>query len=119
MPFARPSKEFHPLCHEHHKEMMSARIDMMIEGKFMPTRTYACPVHNCLVHYAISRGYFIATERGHIELDGVPRLTCPHDGQPMYLAETNREVRSFRLWRCPQCDARRTNEDNNIIGQAG
>jgi hypothetical protein len=117
MPVARPSKEFHPLCHEHHQEMRPARIDMMLDGKFMPTRTYACPVSDCLVHYAASRGYFLATEHGHMELDSTPRLTCPHDGQPMYLAEINPEVRSFRLWRCPQCHARCTNKDN-LIGQA-
>jgi len=34
------------------------------------------------------------------------------DGQPIYLAETNPGKKAFRLWRCPQCDSTRTNEEN-------
>jgi len=32
----------------------------------------------------------------------------------MYLAEISPEKMSFRLWRCPQCGARRTNEEGTI-----
>jgi hypothetical protein len=35
----------------------------------------------------------------------------------MYLAEIDLKKRAFRLWRCPQCDARRTNEDG-LVGSA-
>ncbi len=30
----------------------------------------------------------------------------------MYLAEIHQAKRDFRLWRCPQCDGRRTNEED-------
>jgi hypothetical protein len=30
----------------------------------------------------------------------------------MHLAEINQEKRDLRLWRCPQCDGRRTNEED-------
>jgi hypothetical protein len=29
----------------------------------------------------------------------------------MYLAEIGREKKDFRLWKCPQCHGRRTNEE--------
>jgi hypothetical protein len=35
----------------------------------------------------------------------------------MYLAEIDQEKRDFRMWRCPQCDGRRTNEEG-LIGLA-
>jgi len=35
----------------------------------------------------------------------------------MYLAETDLGKKEFRLWRCPQCDARHTNEEG-LIGPA-
>jgi len=43
-----------------------------------------------------------------------PRVACPRDGQPMYLAETNPEKKAFRLWRCPQCHSSRTNEEDLV-----
>ncbi len=51
------------------------------------------------------------------ELDMVPSVRCPRDGTPMYLAEIDQHKRGFRLWRCPQCDGRRTNEED-LIGLA-
>jgi len=85
-----------------------------------PTQTlaYACTEPDCLIHYNIYRGYFILSQSGHTnELDMVPSVQCPHDGAPMYLAEIDQEKRDFRLWRCPQCDGRRTNEEG-VIGLA-
>ena len=32
----------------------------------------------------------------------------------MYQAEIDLEKRGFRLWRCPQCDGRRTNEEGLV-----
>jgi hypothetical protein len=32
----------------------------------------------------------------------------------MYLGATDEAKRGFRLWICPQCDARRTNEDDLV-----
>jgi len=48
----------------------------------------------------------------------MPRILCPRDGRPMYLAETNPVKSAFRLWRCPQCDSTLTNEEdlvNNVL----
>ncbi len=42
------------------------------------------------------------------------RVRCPHDGTPMYQAEIDLEKSGFRLWRCPQCDGRRTNEEGLV-----
>jgi len=114
----QPCKELHPLCHEHHVNMRRTEIALMIEGEHTPTPAYACPVTDCLVHYSMSRGYFVLSQNGNTnELDTVPRVRCSHDGTPMYLAEIDRERRGFRLWRCPQCDGRRTNEEG-LVGLA-
>jgi hypothetical protein len=51
------------------------------------------------------------------EMDIVPKIRCVFDGAPMYLAEINLEKRDFRLWKCPQCGARHTNEDD-LVGVA-
>src|SRR5256884_4503772 len=42
----------------------------------------------------------------------LPKVRCFLDGMPMYLAEIHPEKTSFRLWTCPQCGARRTNEED-------
>jgi len=116
MPAAQPSKKLQPLCHEHHVDMRSTQIARMIEGEPMPTPAYACPVPDCFVHYASSHGYYLAPQYGLMERHMTPRVTCPHDGQPMYLAKTNPEERSFRLWRCPQCDATSMNNGHRQGG---
>jgi hypothetical protein len=67
---------------------------------------------DCGVQYAPSTGYFIAPNSGHAESHMTRRVMCPRDGQPMYLTDTNPEKRAFRLWRCPQCDSTRTNEED-------
>ena len=41
----------------------------------------------------------------------MPELVCSQDGLPMYLAEVLTTQRSFRLWRCPQCNSSRRNDD--------
>jgi len=112
MPFAQPARELRALCHEHHVNMRLSQIALMVEGDLRIIPAYACPHPDCFVCYAASHGYFIATKHGQMERDGTPRVTCPRDGQPMYLAGTNPKVSSFRLWRCPKCDATRTNGDN-------
>ncbi len=96
----------HALCYEHH-------VKMGMTGLVKQT-AYACPKPDCSVRYSPSNGYFLAPEHGQVESYLTPRVTCPCDGQPMYLAEINREKRAFRLWRCPQCDASRTNEEGLV-----
>jgi hypothetical protein len=114
MPKPQRGKQLHPLCHEHHMEM--SRTDVLIKTKGPPTQTsaYACPVPDCAVHYTVSNGYFIAGNNGQVERDMTPHVICPRDGRRMYLAETNPAKRTFRLWRCPQCDSTRTNEEDLV-----
>ena len=117
MPATQPSKELRALCHEHHAEMRLNQSLLNSEDDAKHTLAYACTEPDCLVHYSIYRGYFILSRNGNTkELDMVPRVRCPHDGTPMYLAEIHQAKRDFHLWRCPhpQCDARRTNEADLI-----
>jgi hypothetical protein len=118
MPATQPSKELRAFCHEHHVEMRPNQNPLNREGDPTQTLAYACTEPDCLVRYNIYRGYFILSQNGITnELDTVPRVRCPHDGTPMYLAEIDLQKRGFRLWICPQCDGRRTNEEG-LIGLA-
>jgi hypothetical protein len=118
MPATQPSKELRALCHEHHAEMRLNQSLLNSEGDPIQTLAYACTQPDCLVHYNIYRGYFMLSQNGNTnELEMVPRVRCSHDGTPMYLAEIDLEKRGFRLWICPQCDGRRTNEEG-LIGLA-
>src|ERR1700704_3496051 len=115
MSATRPNEELRALCYEHHGEM---RLDLSLlsrERDAGQTLAYACAEPGCLVHYHVSRGYFMPSQDGNgNEPDMVPSVRCLHDGIPMYLAEIDLEKRAFRLWRCPQCDGRRTNEEGLI-----
>ena len=116
MPAAQPSKELRTLCYEHHVEMR--RQQSLLDGSDDAGAAYGCTQPECFVHYSINRGYFILSHNGNgNEPDMLPRVRCPHDGEPMYLVEIDREKRDFRVWRCPQCDARRTNEEG-LVGLA-
>ena len=118
MPATQPSKELRALCHEHHVVMRLNQRILNSKGDAKHALAYACTEPDCLVHYNIYRGYFILSQDGNaIEPDMVPSVRCLHDGTPMYLAEIDREKRDFRLWKCPQCDGRRTNEEG-LIGLA-
>jgi hypothetical protein len=115
MPATQPSKELRALCHEHHAEMRLNQSLLNSEDDAKHTLAYACTQPDCLVHYNIYRGYFILSQNGNMNAqDMVPSVRCLRDGTPMYLAETDPEKREFRLWRCPQCDGRRTNEEGLI-----
>jgi hypothetical protein len=112
MPVSQPSKGLRALCHEHHVEMSLNQSFLKSEGDAKHPLAYACTEPDCLVHYSIYRGYFLLSQNGNTNEPGmVPRVRCSHDGTPMYLAEIDLEKRGFRLWKCPQCDGRRTNEE--------
>lgn len=114
MPANQPSKQIHPLCHEHHVRMeVSGRI-VISNGDGTERDLFACTEPGCPVHYDESRGYSIVGQEG--DRDMVPRVTCREDGSPMYLAETNLAKRDFRLWRCPQCGGTPMNEENLVRG---
>lgn len=111
LPTTHLGKELHALCHEHHVEMRLTEMVIQTQGRASQAFVYACPRLNCAVHYSPSNGYFIASRGGDVELDMTPYVACAHDGQQMYLAEINPEKRDARLWRCPQCNASRSNEE--------
>jgi hypothetical protein len=118
MPATQPSKELRAFCHEHHVKMRLIQSLSNSEGDLTQTLAYTCTQPDCPVHYNIYRGYFILSQNGNTnELDMVPNVRCPHDGTPMYLAEVDPDKKGFRLWICPQCDGRRTNEEG-LIGLA-
>ena len=105
MPALERGRKIHPLCHEHHTEMRLTQVLLKTESEATETDPYVCPVPGCLVHYNTSHGYFIATQNGTgTDTDSMPRVRCEQDGMPMYLAEVLPERRSFRLWKCPQCN---------------
>jgi hypothetical protein len=111
MPGTRPSKDLQPLCHEHHVEMRLNRSLLSSASDGSQTMAYGCTESDCLVHYNISLGYFMSSQNGNGDEMDVPRVRCFLDGAPLYLAEVSPEKRSYRLWACPQCGARRTNEE--------
>jgi hypothetical protein len=73
---------------------------------------YACREPGCFVRYDSSQGYFInKQDTDTTEADIKPRVSCPHDGHLMYLGEIRPARKSFRLWKCPECNTVRTNEE--------
>jgi hypothetical protein len=118
MPATRLSEEFRPLCYEHHSEMRLNESHLNGDQGTKQTLVHACLEPNCLVHYSASRGYFIQSHNGRMnEMDKIPSVPCFQDGMPMYLAEIDEERRAFRLWKCPQCGGRHTNEES-LVGAA-
>jgi len=102
-------KDLHVLCYQHHTEMLLRLVSQPAERSL-----YACREPGCLVRYTDSDGYFVDTKEVKIiEQETTPRVTCPDDGQLMYLAAVTPEKRSFRLWKCPQCDSSHTNEETS------
>ena len=98
-------KDLHVLCYEHHAEML-------LEYRSKPAETfvYACREPGCFIHYQSPQGYFIESQNGdRSESEIKPGVHCPKEERLMYLAEVRPEKKSFRLWKCPECDAIRTN----------
>jgi len=108
-----PGKEMRGIASNSTRSATNITLKWGLTGLVKQT-AYACPKPDCSVRYSPSNGYFLAPEHGQVESYLTPRVTCPCDGQRMYLAEINREKRAFRLWRCPQCDASRTNEEGLV-----
>jgi hypothetical protein len=102
-------KGVHMLCYQHHKEMLLSFLSEPAEGP-----VYACQEPGCLVRYDSARGYFLDTEDTKtIEQETTPHVSCSNDGQLMYLAEVDPEIRSVRVWKCPGCNESRTNEETS------
>ena len=101
------SKDLHVLCYQHHTEMPLRPHSETAEGML-----YACQEPGCLIRYRISRGYFLdAKDAKTVELEIIPHISCSNDAQLMYLAQVMPERKSFRLWKCPECNASQTNEE--------
>jgi hypothetical protein len=112
-------KDLKVLCYEHHTEMRLSRIPLQIRKKSRQMAAYVCEEPGCVVRYNSSRGYFITTQDGsQLESEIMPRVSCPQDKQLMYLAEIRPNQRSYRLWRCPECDMSRTNEELSRASEA-
>jgi len=106
------NKTLQPLCHEHHLKMRLSQVPLQTGSELAQTLVYACPEPDCLIHYHSSRGYFAVVHNGNgIDRDMMPEVRCSQDGLPMYLAEVVPAQRSFRLWRCPQCNSSRRHDD--------
>jgi len=103
------AKDLSVLCYQHHNEMLLRLLSEPAEGVL-----YACQEPGCLVRYDSSHGYFIDTGDAEIiEQEITPRVSCPNDGQLMYLAEVIPQRSDFRLWKCPECNGSRTNEETS------
>src|SRR6266849_6297113 len=111
------SKNLRILCYEHHTEMLLKRRSESAE-----TFLYAaCREPSCFIHYSSSQGYFIEPQDGdRSEPEIKPGVHCPKDGRLMYLAEVRLERKSFRLSKCPECNAIGTNgEFSNTAASSG
>ncbi len=102
-------KDLHVLCYQHHTEMLPR---LSSESVMWPL--YSCQTPDCLIRYDTSQGYFIDTkDTKTLEEEKTPRVICPTDGRLMYLAEVSPQRSSFRLWKCPDCNESRTNEESS------
>lgn len=89
---------------------------MPLERRGEPAETflYACREPGCFVHYSSSQGYFIEPQNGErSEPEIKPAVHCPKDGHVMYLAEVRPKRKSFRLWKCPECNAIHMNRESS------
>jgi len=103
------AKDLRVLCYQHHNEMLLRLLSEPAEEVL-----YACREPGCLVRYDTSHGYFIDTKDAEtIEQETTPRVSCSNDGQLMYLAEVIPQRSDFRLWKCPECNGSRTNEETS------
>jgi len=100
------------LCFEHHTQMRPAQILLQAGEKSEQVPGCICEEPGCLVRYSSSRGYVaIAADGSQLAEELTPKVTCPGDNRPMYLAEVRPEQSNYRLWRCPECDRGLTNQE--------
>jgi hypothetical protein len=117
MPGTQKKHEVQPVCHEHHVKMKLTEIHLKGARDTPLIAAHACTEPDCQVHYNVSRGYFMPSyDANSTDLDvlALPKVRCSKDGAPMYLGATDEGKRGFRLWICPQCDARHTNEEDLV-----
>jgi len=101
-------KIFHVLCYEHHSEML-----LESEGS-AETFLYVCREPGCFIHYNSSQGYSSSPKMGtRSESEIKPGVHCPKD-ERLCTREVRPEKKSFRLRKCPECDAIRTNGEIQV-----
>jgi hypothetical protein len=107
-------KNLHVLCYQHHQEMPPK-----LSNESTQPLVYVCPERGCPIRYDSLGGYFIdMADKEAVEQEILPRVRCASDERPMYLAKVQVERRNFRLWKCPECGASRTNEESsNELGK--
>jgi hypothetical protein len=110
----RIRSDLRPLCFEHHIEMKSVQLEKSANGFTTYSLAYACPFSGCTICYTGKTGYFAAESDQPSKRAGVLRLSCPHDGLPMYLASMHPDNSAWRLWLCAKtgCQGRRTIEEH-------
>lgn len=105
--------EFQPFCYKHQVEMNPKKTQPKTARGPTQQITFACPRHDCLVHYNTSQGYFLlqnaSGNRGKPEPGLLVR--CERDRSPMYLSEFFPDRWSLRLWKCPLCHTVRANAE--------
>ena len=102
-------RDLHVLCYQHHTEMLLRILSEPAEGLL-----YACREPGCQVRYHGLDGYFIDSKVAKtIDQEITPRVSCSNEGRLMYLAEVMPQRKSFRLWKCPECNGSRTNEETS------
>jgi rubredoxin len=96
---------------------------MLLEPRSDPVEMflYVCQEPGCFVCYDGSQGYLIDKQDADTtEEDIKPHVSCPNDGHLMYLAEVRPERKNFRLWKCPECNTIRTNEQlSDAVASSG
>ena len=88
-------------------------------GELSAGVVFVCRQPGCLVRYHPSKGYFLDTDDENVLAEEIlPRVRCPFDQQPMYLADSLSKSSNYRLWKCPECGTPRSNADfSNELGK--
>jgi hypothetical protein len=96
------------LCYQHHHKMLPK-----LRSESTERLVYVCREADCLVRYDSSTGYFVdsAADKKSLEREILPRVRCSSDERPMYLVKVHGG--GFRLWKCPDCGATRSNENSS------
>jgi hypothetical protein len=105
--------DLRPLCYEHHVPMKRVQLEKSTNPFTTYSLAYACPFPACLICYGSKTGYFAAEANDQSKGIQVLWVSCPLDGQPMYLAQFHPERTSLRLWRCgkPNCQGHLASEE--------
>jgi hypothetical protein len=113
MAVKKTKRDLRPLCYKHHVEMKPIQLEKSTNPFTTYSLAFACPLSGCFICYACRTGYFGVEDGDQGKRAEAPQVSCPQDGQPMYLAEVHPQNRSLRLWRCGKanCQGHRTIEE--------